>query len=71
MREGRRVSEYTRLDTARQRFATDLAALPPGACTISAPVAPKAELSDLLSSLAARVRRYIKKNLIGDTDEVI
>ena len=71
MREGRRVSDRTELDTARKRFAADLAALPPGARTIGAPVAPKAELSGLLSSLAAHVRGYIEKNLMRDAGEVI
>ncbi|MFC9757988.1 hypothetical protein [Streptomyces sp. NPDC056921] len=66
MREGQRVSERAELDTARQRFMADLAALPPGARTIRAPTAPKAKLSGRLSSFAADVRRYIEKNLMGD-----
>ncbi|MER5846391.1 nicotinate phosphoribosyltransferase [Streptomyces sp. NPDC002012] len=66
MREGQRVSERAELDTARRRFMTDLAALPPGARTIRAPAAPKAELSGHLSSLVVDVRRYIEKNLMGD-----
>ncbi|MFH8475943.1 nicotinate phosphoribosyltransferase [Streptomyces sp. NPDC018000] len=66
MREGRRVSKPTELETARQRFFADLAALPPEARTIRAPTAPKAELSGRLASLAADVRRYIEKNLLGD-----
>ncbi|MFF2406618.1 nicotinate phosphoribosyltransferase [Streptomyces sp. NPDC058092] len=65
MREGQRVSERAELDTARQRFVADLAALPPGARTIRAPTAPKAELSGRLGSLSADVRRYIEKNLLG------
>ncbi|MFC9618932.1 nicotinate phosphoribosyltransferase [Streptomyces sp. NPDC056930] len=69
MREGRRVSERAELDTVRQRFMTDLAALPPGARTIRAPTVPKAELSRRLSSLTADVRRYIERNLLGGTHE--
>lgn len=71
MREGRRVSERAELDTARQRFMADLAALPPRARTIREPTAPKAELSGPLSSLAVDVRRYIEKNLMGDAHRAV
>ncbi|MFE7355314.1 nicotinate phosphoribosyltransferase [Streptomyces sp. NPDC057543] len=71
MREGRRVSERAELDTARQRFMADLAALPPRARTIREPTAPKAELSGRLSSLAVDVRRYIEKNLMGDAHRAV
>ncbi|MFB6718461.1 nicotinate phosphoribosyltransferase, partial [Streptomyces sp. NPDC056237] len=67
MREGHRVSERTKLNTARQRFVTDLAALPTGARTIRVPTAPRAEPSECLTSLASGVRRRIEQNLLGHT----
>jgi nicotinate phosphoribosyltransferase len=67
MWEGHRVSERTKLDTSRQRFFTDLAALPAGARTIRAPTAPRAEPSECLNSLTAHVRRHIEQKLLGDT----
>jgi nicotinate phosphoribosyltransferase len=67
MREGHRVLERTKLDRARQRFVTDLAALPAGARAIWAPTAPRAESSECLSSLTADVRRHNEQNLLSDT----
>ncbi|WP_323183777.1 MULTISPECIES: hypothetical protein [unclassified Streptomyces] len=70
-REGQRVSERAELDTARQRFMADLAALPPGARTMRAPIAPQAELSRRLGLLTADVRRYVERNLLGGTHEAV
>lgn len=66
MREGRRTSPRTGTAEARKRFAADLAALPPRARLLRAPVAPRAELSPRLVSLTADVRRYIETRLVAD-----
>ncbi|MFD7443304.1 nicotinate phosphoribosyltransferase [Streptomyces sp. NPDC059909] len=61
MRNGRRTSARTTLGECRERFATDLAELPPKARLIRAPVAPSATVSERLSALADRVRRRIEE----------
>ncbi|WP_328336348.1 nicotinate phosphoribosyltransferase [Streptomyces violaceus] len=59
MRDGRRTGGRPTLDECRERFAADLACLPPAARRIRDPVAPRATASEHLSALARRVRRRI------------
>ncbi|MEU9848288.1 nicotinate phosphoribosyltransferase [Streptomyces sp. NPDC047985] len=66
MREGRRASPRTGSAEAQKRFTADLAALPPRARAVRAPVAPRAELSPRLVSLTADVRRYTEARFTGD-----
>ncbi|PWJ08512.1 nicotinate phosphoribosyltransferase [Streptomyces sp. NWU49] len=59
MRDGRRTGERSTLGECRERFAADLAALPPAARRIRAPVAPRATPSERLSTLTDHVRRRL------------
>lgn len=59
MHHGQRTGGRSTLDECRERFAADLAALPPSARRIRAPVAPRAMPSERLRALADRVRRRI------------
>ncbi|MFF5313309.1 nicotinate phosphoribosyltransferase [Streptomyces massasporeus] len=59
MRNGRRTGGRPTLAERRERFAADLADLPPAARRIRDPVAPRATASEHLSALARRVRRRI------------
>ncbi|MFJ9588450.1 nicotinate phosphoribosyltransferase [Streptomyces acidicola] len=61
MRSGQRTGTSPTLDECRDRFAADLAELPPAARRIRAPVAPRATPSARLSALADRVRRGIEE----------
>ncbi len=56
MRAGTRVAPPEPLEAARQRLATDLAALPPAALDLHEPTAPEVVLSDRLLRLAETVR---------------
>ncbi|MFF5958350.1 nicotinate phosphoribosyltransferase [Streptomyces luteogriseus] len=60
MQDGRRIGERPALDESGERFAADLAGLPPAARRIRAPVAPRPRTSDQLTALAGRVRRHIE-----------
>ncbi|MFJ2924105.1 nicotinate phosphoribosyltransferase [Streptomyces massasporeus] len=60
MQDGRRTVGRPSLDASGERFAADLAGLPPAARRIRAPVAPRAGISDQLTALADRVRRRIE-----------
>ncbi|MCK8437247.1 nicotinate phosphoribosyltransferase [Streptomyces sp. D2-8] len=66
MRDGRRTGERPTLDESGERFAADLAGLPPAARRIRDPVAPQAGTSDQLTALADRVRRRIE-DAVGAT----
>ncbi|WP_371583038.1 nicotinate phosphoribosyltransferase [Streptomyces sp. NBC_01314] len=59
MRDGRRTGKPPTLRESRERFAADLAVLPPVARRIRAPVAPRATTSEQLSALTDQVRRRI------------
>ncbi|MEV6591382.1 nicotinate phosphoribosyltransferase [Streptomyces acidicola] len=61
MRSGQRTATSPTLDECRERFAADLAELPPAARRIRAPVAPRATPSARLSALADRIRRGIEE----------
>lgn len=61
MQNGRRTSARPTLAECRARFAADLAELPSAARLIRSPVAPRATVSERLSTLADRVRRRIEE----------
>ncbi|MBA2812911.1 nicotinate phosphoribosyltransferase [Streptomyces sp. KM273126] len=61
MRSGQRTGTSPTLDECRERFAADLAELPPAARRIRAPVAPRATHSERLSALADQIRRGIEE----------
>ncbi|GAA3816298.1 nicotinate phosphoribosyltransferase [Streptomyces phyllanthi] len=61
MRHGRRTSARPPLDECRERFAADLAGLPPAARLIRAPVPPRAKASERLTALTNRVRHRIEE----------
>ncbi|MFF8843383.1 nicotinate phosphoribosyltransferase [Streptomyces sp. NPDC015127] len=61
MQSGTRTGKRPTLGECRERFTADLAALPPAARRIRAPVAPRATTSPRLSALADRVRRRIEE----------
>jgi len=63
MRNGRRTGRRTTLEECRERFTTDLDALPPQARRIREPVAPRATVSGPLSTLTARVRHHIEEQV--------
>lgn len=63
MRSGQRTGMRSTLGECRERFAVDLAQLPPVARRIRAPVAPGATSSERLSALTDRVRRGIEEEL--------
>ncbi|MGW7406553.1 nicotinate phosphoribosyltransferase [Streptomyces sp. NPDC054833] len=61
MQNGRRIGERPTLAECHERFADDLAELPPASRRIRAPVAPRATASQRLSTLADRIRHSIEK----------
>lgn len=65
MRDGRRTAERRGFDEGRERFAADLAGLPPAARRIRAPVAPRAAVSERLTALTGRVRRRIEESAVA------
>ncbi|MGI5440306.1 nicotinate phosphoribosyltransferase [Streptomyces shenzhenensis] len=65
MQNGQRVGERPTLDERRERFAADLAELPPAARRIRAPVAPHARRSRRLSALTDCVRRRIEEEALA------
>jgi nicotinate phosphoribosyltransferase len=65
MRNGRRGGGRPRLVECGERFAADLAGLPPAARRIRDPVAPRAVLSGPLTDLADQVRRRIEASVPG------
>ena len=64
MRDGRRTAELPDSAGDREKFAADLAGLPPTARRIRAPRAPRAETSEQLAALAAEVRRRIEDGFL-------
>lgn len=65
MRHGQRVGERPMLEECREKFAADLAELPPEARRIGAPVVPRAVASGRLTALADRVRRRIEEETLA------
>lgn len=65
MRNGRRVSEAPPLREAQERFAADLAQLPPDAQRITGPTAPRAAFSDRLKALSDQVRHRIESEILA------
>jgi nicotinate phosphoribosyltransferase len=65
MRDGSRVGERPPLREAQQRFAADLAQLPPEARRISGPVAPRPVFSEQLTALSNRVRHRIETEYLS------
>ncbi len=61
MEGGRRTRVRPMLAECGERFAADLAGLPPAARRIRAPVAPRAATSERLTALTDRVRRRIEE----------
>jgi nicotinate phosphoribosyltransferase len=61
MRDGRRTDTRPTLGECGERFAADVAELPPAARRIRGPVAPGAVASGRLAALADRVRRRIEE----------
>lgn len=70
MRNGRRTVERPTLDESGERFAADLAGLPPAARRIQAPLAPRARTSERLTALADQVRRRIEDGLPASTADL-
>ncbi|MEV4230775.1 hypothetical protein AB0J81_27555 [Streptomyces bobili] len=65
MRNGRRTVERPTLDESGERFAADMAGLPPAARRIQTPLAPRARTSGELTALADRGRRRIEDDLLA------
>ncbi|WP_314174735.1 nicotinate phosphoribosyltransferase [Streptomyces winkii] len=65
MRGGRRVSEAPPLREAQQRFAADVAQLPPEARRITGPLPPRPVFSDESKALTAQVRRRIEREILA------
>jgi nicotinate phosphoribosyltransferase len=65
MRNGRRVSEPPPLREAQERFAADLAQLPPEARRITGPLPPRPAFSDRLKALTDQVRRRIESEILA------
>jgi nicotinate phosphoribosyltransferase len=65
MRDGIRVSERPPLREAKERFAADLAQLPPEARRISRPVARRPVFSEQLTALSDRVRHRIETEYLS------
>ncbi|MDF3289579.1 nicotinate phosphoribosyltransferase [Streptomyces silvisoli] len=65
MADGRRTREPYPVTDARQRFAADLAGLPPAARRIHHPEPPHATLSEALTALTGRVRHRIEEDVVG------
>ncbi|WP_055627349.1 nicotinate phosphoribosyltransferase [Streptomyces hirsutus] len=70
MRNGRRTVERPTLDESGERFAADLAGLPPAARHIRAPLAPRATASGQLTALADQVRRRIEDDLLASSADL-
>lgn len=70
MRNGRRTVERPTLDESGERFAADLAGLPPAARRIRAPLAPRATTSEQLTALAHQVRRRIEDDLLASSADL-
>jgi nicotinate phosphoribosyltransferase len=70
MRSGRRTVERPTLDRSRERFAADLAGLPPAAREIRSPVAPRAVISERLAALTERVRRRIEDEVLASAADL-
>ncbi|MFC4494361.1 nicotinate phosphoribosyltransferase [Streptomyces ovatisporus] len=65
MRDGARVGEAPPLREAQDRFAADLAELPPEARRIDGPVAPRPVESEELRNLSERVRHRIESEYLA------
>ncbi|WP_329317035.1 nicotinate phosphoribosyltransferase [Streptomyces sp. NBC_01262] len=65
MRDGRRTDARPMLGECGERFAADVAVLPPAARRIRGPVAPGAVASGRLTALADRVRRRIEEETLA------
>jgi len=65
MRDGRRLEEAPALHEAQDRFASELAQLPPDARRITDPVAPRAAYSEQLTELTQQVRHRIETGLLA------
>jgi hypothetical protein len=63
MGNGQRTGRRPTLDECQERFAADLAGLPPQARRVRAPVAPRATLSARLSARVGRVRHRIDEEI--------
>ncbi|MXM64674.1 nicotinate phosphoribosyltransferase [Streptomyces sp. HUCO-GS316] len=70
MRGGRRTVERPTLDRSRERFAADLAGLPPAAREIRSPVAPRAVISERLAALTERVKRRIEDEVLASAADL-
>ena len=65
MQNGSRTVERPTLDESGERFAADLAGLPPAARRIQAPLAPRATISGQLTVLADQVRHRIEDEVLA------
>ncbi|MFF7640925.1 nicotinate phosphoribosyltransferase [Streptomyces canus] len=65
MERGRRTVERPTPEESRERYAADLAGLPPEARRIRAPVAPRAVASGQLASLTEQVRHRIEDQVLA------
>jgi nicotinate phosphoribosyltransferase len=70
MRNGRRTVERPALEESGERFAADLAGLPPAARRIHAPLAPRARTSEQLTVLADQVRRRIEDEVLASSADL-
>ncbi|TPQ15724.1 nicotinate phosphoribosyltransferase [Streptomyces sporangiiformans] len=70
MERGRRTVERPALRESGERFAADLAGLPPAARRIRAPVAPRAVTSGRLTSLTEQVRRRIEEEVLASAADL-
>ncbi|TLS41195.1 nicotinate phosphoribosyltransferase [Streptomyces montanus] len=70
MERGRRTVERPTLGERGERFAADLAGLPPAARRIRAPVAPRAVTSGRLTSLTEQVRRRIEDEVLASAADL-
>ncbi|KUO15981.1 nicotinate phosphoribosyltransferase [Streptomyces dysideae] len=70
LQNGRRTVERPTLDESGERFAADLAVLPPAARRIRAPLAPRATASGQLTALADRVRRRIADEALASSADL-
>lgn len=64
MRDGVRVSPRPPLRQARERFAAEVAQLPPAARRVSDPVAPRPRFSEQLRALSEQVRHRIEQEVL-------
>lgn len=70
MRSGRRTGGRPRLAECAERFAADLAGLPPTARRIRSPVAPRAVASERLTALTDRVRHHIEEQTLASATDL-